>query len=60
MNKTVVSREEFSGTLRQVLRGESDAQVVVRCADQVSHGTFVSVLDEAKSSGAAQIAVVGR
>ena len=60
VNKTIVSREDFPGALQDVLRGEADAQVVVRCADQVSHGTFVSVLDEAKSSGAAQIAVVGR
>jgi hypothetical protein len=32
----------------------------VRCADAVSHGVFVGVLDDAKRCGAAQIAVVGR
>ena len=34
--------------------------VMVRCNDQVPHGTFVAVLDEAKAQGAAQIAVMGR
>jgi len=33
--------------------------VVVRCDDGVSHGQFVGVLDEVKSLGAVQIAVVG-
>jgi biopolymer transport protein ExbD len=32
--------------------------VVVSCADLVTHGTFVEVIDEAKGSGAAQVAVM--
>ena len=34
--------------------------VVVRCDDQVSHGSFVTVLDDAKAAGAGRIAVMGR
>lgn len=34
--------------------------VIVRCAQTVTHGTFVFVLDEAKQGGAESIAVVGR
>jgi biopolymer transport protein ExbD len=33
--------------------------VIVRCAENVPHGTFVGILDEAKRCGAAEIAVVG-
>jgi biopolymer transport protein ExbD len=33
--------------------------VVLRCDDAVTHGEFVSVLDEARQLGASKIAVVG-
>ena len=46
-------------TLRTLLSASATKTVVVRCYDRVPHGTFVAVLDEAKSCGAAQIAVVG-
>jgi len=35
-----------------------EPDVVVSCADLVTHGTFVEVIDEAKGSGAAQVAVM--
>ena len=38
----------------------SPYMITAECADGVSHGTFVSVLDEAKVEGAKRIAVVGR
>jgi biopolymer transport protein TolR len=37
-----------------------DTPVIVRCAQNVTHGTFVYVLDEAKQGGAQSIAVLGR
>jgi biopolymer transport protein ExbD len=43
-----------------MLAASQTRDVIVHCADGVSHGTFVSVLDEAKVDGAGRIAVVGR
>jgi biopolymer transport protein ExbD len=60
VNRLLVRREEFQATLSSLLDQSSDPMVIVDCADQVSHGTFVRVVDDAKSCGAAQIAVVGR
>ena len=59
VNRDDVPRTELPATLRPLLRGEAPPPVVVACADGVSHGTFVSVLDEAKRSGAVEIAVTG-
>ena len=60
VNRTWVARPSLGATLHQLLEASATRQVVVRCGDQVPHGTFVAVLDEAKAQGAAQIAVVGR
>jgi biopolymer transport protein ExbD len=46
--------------LEDALRGSASRLVVVRCEDQVPHGTFVHAIDEARAHGAARIAVVGR
>jgi len=59
VNKLVVPREALSVTLRPLIESSATRMVVVRCDDSVTHGDFVSVLDEAKSLGAARIAVVG-
>lgn len=59
VNQLIVPRETLRAALEPILAQSASRMVVVRCDDQVSHGTFVSVLDEAKSAGAAQIAVVG-
>ena len=40
-----------------MLQGAIPPPVVITCADAVSHGTFVSILDEAKLCGAREIAV---
>ena len=60
VNKLLVSRPTLGFRLRTLLETSATRQVVVRCADQVAHGDFVAVLDEAKAQGAATIAVVGR
>ncbi|MBI1797733.1 MAG: biopolymer transporter ExbD [Candidatus Eisenbacteria bacterium] len=60
VNRTRIARPALGAVLQPLLAGSATRQVVVRCADQVPHGTFVAVLDEAKARGAAGIAVVGR
>jgi biopolymer transport protein ExbD len=59
VNRLIVPREALAVTLRPLLEQSSTRMIVVHCDDQVSHGQFVGVLDEAKSLGATQIAVVG-
>jgi biopolymer transport protein ExbD len=60
VNRAWVAWDRLGPTLRPMLAASATRQVVVRCGDQVPHGTFVAVLDEVKAQGAAQIAVVGR
>jgi len=60
INRTVIARDQLGAALRPLLAKSPTRDVVVQCADGVSHGTFVSVLDEAKVEGAGHIAVVGR
>jgi biopolymer transport protein ExbD len=59
VNRRAVPRAALGALLRPMLELSATRSVVVRCGAAVTHGTFVSVLDEAKSCGAAQIAVVG-
>jgi biopolymer transport protein ExbD len=59
VNNVTVPRKELSRSLRPLFE-EGRRMVVVSCNDQVSHGTFISVLDQAKLSGAKEIAVTGR
>lgn len=58
VNRLTVPIQTLGATLKPMIEGSPDQLVVVRCSDTVSHGTFVSVLDEAKLSGAVQIAIV--
>lgn len=60
VNRTLVAREVLVETLQPLLEASSPAQVVVACADNVSHRAFVDVLDKAKLCGATEIAVMGR
>ena len=60
VNRHHVARNQLAATLTPLLERSSRRQVVVRCGDQVSHGTFVDVLDLAKLAGAGEIAVMGR
>jgi len=55
----VVPRQDLDRTLRPKLDQSASHLVVVRCADGVSHGTFVNVIDRARALGAFRIAVVG-
>ncbi len=59
LNRVLVSQASLSEALAPVIAASATRQVVVRCAGQVSHGTFVNVIDDAKACGAAQVAVVG-
>jgi biopolymer transport protein ExbD len=52
-------RSSLAGLLKPLLEASATKLVVVRCGQGITHGAFVSVLDEAKACGAAQIAVVG-
>jgi biopolymer transport protein TolR len=58
VNGEVVARSDLRTVLKPRIGAETP--VIVRCAADVTHGTFVFVLDEAKQSGAESIAVVGR
>jgi biopolymer transport protein TolR len=60
VNRTGVRRDGLHAVLQQLLSNSTTHQVAVRCLAGVTHGTFVTVLDEAKQCGAAQIAVLGR
>ena len=60
VDRTVVDRRDLATELGPLLKSSAMRLVVVSCEDQVPLGTFVSVIDEAKGLGAAQIAVMGR
>ena len=60
VNRRIVAREEMGATLTELMPTCPTREVVVRCEDGVPHGTFVGVIDEAKTRGAARIAGVGR
>ena len=60
VNREIVSRFELDATLRPLLADKVQRRVVIDCEDEVSHGVFVDVLDQAKLCGAGDIAVLGR
>src|SRR5262245_25950746 len=60
VNRTLVPRTALEARVATLLASSPTHQVVVRCSDRVSHGTFVGVLDAARRVGATQIAVMGR
>jgi biopolymer transport protein ExbD len=57
VNRDPVSADELDPALRTLLATDAPPAVVVTCADAVSHGAFVRVLDTAKLCGASEIAV---
>jgi biopolymer transport protein ExbD len=59
VNQNQIPRSSLTGLLKPLLEASATKLVVVRCGDGISHGAFVSVLDDAKACGASQIAVVG-
>jgi len=60
VNQKIVSRDALGTTLAELMPESSTREVSVQCEDHVTHGAFVSVIDEAKAQGAARIAVLGR
>jgi biopolymer transport protein TolR len=60
VNSQAVGMADLGPTLRPLLAGGSPPQVTVTCADAVTHGIFVEVLDVTKANGARDIAVIGR
>lgn len=60
VNRILVPRTKLATKLRPLLEESAHRQVVVVCAADVSHGTFVDVLDQAKLCGALDISVTGR
>ena len=59
VNQNQIPRSSLTGLLKPLLEGSATKLVVVRCGEGISHGAFVSVLDDAKACGAGQIAIVG-
>ena len=57
VNRTNVARADLSQALVPLLSGAVPPPVVVSCAEGVSHGTFVGVLDQARLCGAQELAV---
>jgi biopolymer transport protein ExbD len=60
VNRETVPVAALESAMRRLLDGGPTRDVTVDCADAVSHGTFVAVLDAAKAGGAGNIAVMGR
>jgi biopolymer transport protein TolR len=58
VNDALIARTDLEATLRPLLAFDTPPPVVVSCADGVSHGTFVSVIDATKICGAKEIAVM--
>ena len=59
VNRLEITDATMPGVLQPLLAASSTRLVVVRCDDDVPHGRFVHVIDEARRAGAASIAVVG-
>ena len=57
VNQTRVKRAALQSALAPMLAASVDHGVFVGCDPGVSHGAFVDVLDQAKQSGATEIAV---
>ncbi len=55
----VVSVRALPAIIATLLATTESKEIAVHCADLVSHGTFVQVLDITKLSGATNIAVAG-
>jgi len=59
VNRQGISRAQLNPTLVSLLQASTTRDVAIRCRPEISHGTFVGVLDDVKECGAAQIAVQG-
>ena len=59
VNRELIPRNKLSLMLRPLIESNESRLVVVECNTGVTHGAFVDVLDQAKLSGASEIAVTG-
>ena len=59
VNRVPVPPDSLNLVLEPRIAASTTKRVVIDCENSVTHGTFVNVLDRAKQSGAAEIAVVG-
>jgi biopolymer transport protein ExbD len=59
VNRQPVSRPRLGQILRPLLEDNARGLVVIECGEDVSHGVFVDVLDQAKVCGALEIAISG-
>lgn len=57
VNRILVPRKNLTTALKPLMDSSPSRLVVIACSDNVSHGAFVDVLDQAKLSGASEIAV---
>ena len=60
VNRKVVARARLTEVLTPIMTASAEHGVLVGCNPLVSHGAFVDVLDQAKSSGAVDISVIER
>jgi biopolymer transport protein ExbD len=60
VNRDLVAVADLGAALRPLLDEGATPQVTIACADSVTHGVFVEVLDVTKTNGAQNIAVIGR
>ncbi|MFT5783553.1 MAG: biopolymer transport protein ExbD, partial [Candidatus Krumholzibacteriia bacterium] len=58
INGTTIMVAVLPEAVESAIAHTSNKNVAISCADEVSHGTFVQVMDIAKLSGATGIAVV--
>ncbi len=55
-----IARESLLSVLTPLMRQQEYRGVAIDCAGWVTHGAFVNVLDQARLSGADEIAVAGK
>lgn len=60
VNRQLVARKKLTMTLRPLMESSSSRLVLIECNTGITHGAFVDVLDQAKLSGASDIAVSGK
>jgi biopolymer transport protein ExbD len=59
LNRSPVPMSALGSRLEPLIAASPTREVFVHCGDAVPHGSFVSVLDEAKRCGASRISVAG-
>lgn len=57
VNRKHIDQESLEEVLTPLLANAGKTEIIVECADAVSHGRFVNILDRTKLCGARKIAV---